>query len=828
MGLEIVFATVGGVNMFNNEYKKAKNLAEQICFLTKNNFLEDLSYPIELEKKEICNWYQLKGFRVPKGREATKEMLLRGLSSWVRGPVCRCFMVTKENGKFAVYYGSRDADVTSFEATLPDCDLKMADIKIVMGNFNGVFTGTIKASQLAEMFAFSDIANGYVATLISPVEATEIQDKISEIIEKISYFNNYKHVKRNYGNQSKRVEEIPIKVVENAICALTQEKEYLEKNLGDGFVNVVVKFGGATMQEFKKIASILRSCVEYDENSGFEPARIFFLGDSFNTIEEITALPYVNISRHGISAKFAVLTLQNVKNVASFCLPPLNSYNGYYLKNYCIEEDSLFAFPIPETIQEESIVVGRLINSEIEARIPLKLLNRHTLITGVTGTGKTTTVKRILLEAKKNNIPFLVFEAAKKEYINMLSNVLDLKVYTAGTDGEPLGFNPLAVENGVLIETHIKAVVRAIIAACGGEHPIPQALEGVLKTTYERFGWKYGMVAFNDAYRPFPCFSDVLQDINRYVDEHAVYGAEIKQNIFGALLIRLENMAEGATGKLFNNRQGLMAKDLLEASCIIELDEFSRESAAFVMNILLFKLQCYLSKQPPKDNICRLIVIEEAHNLFKKTLAVGSSQDLNNDYLDKLLNEIRASGTGLIISTTMPSNLSNVALANTAVKICHCVSFSEDKDVIQKANNFSDFQMKVIGELKNGECCISLAGTYGTQHTIVSQVTENRLTGACHICRNREQCRQEEIKNIILNLDRNTIDYYGSKIKFNLYNGIVIPKILETMFKELNIPENTGMRICLLGHMLYDRMSYQEVRFVINTYWQYVKQKEEM
>lgn len=828
MGLEIVFLKVGGISMFNNEYKKAENLAEQTCLLTKNKFLEDLSSPIELKKQEICNWYQLKGFRVPKGREATKEMLLRGLRAWVRGSVSRAFMVAKEAGKFSVYYGSKDADVTSFRATLPDCDLKIADIKIVHNYFNGVFTGTIKASQLAEMFASSDIDNGYVVTLISPVEAIEIQDRISGVIEKISYFNNYKHIKRNYGNQSKRVEEIPIKVIEDALCVLTQEKEYLEKNLGDSFVKVVIKFGGSTLQEFKKIASILSSCVDYDENSGFEPARIFFLGDSLNTIEEITAIPYVNINRHGISSKFRVFTLQNVKNVASFCLPPLNSYNGYYLKNYCIEEDSLSAFPLTEPISDESIVVGRVVNSEIEARIPLKLLNRHTLITGVTGTGKTNTVKRILLEAKKNNIPFLVFEAAKKEYINMLSNVLDLKVYTAGTDGEPLGFNPLAVENGVLVETHVKAVVRAIIAACGGEHPIPQALEGVLKTTYERFGWKYGMVAFNDAYRPFPRFSDVLQDLNRYVEEHALYGAEIKQNIFGALLIRLENMAEGATGKLFSTRQGLMAKDLLESSCIIELAEFSRESAAFVMNILLFKLQCYLSKLPPTDNVCRLIVVEEAHNLFKKTLAIGSSHDLNNDYLDKLLSEIRASGTGLIISTTMPSNLSNVALANTAIKICHCVSCSEDKEVIQKANNFSDFQMKVIGELKNGECCISLTGKYGTQHTIVSRVNEKLLTGACHICRNREQCRQEKIKKILLNLDKNVIDYYGSKIKFNLYNNIVIPKILETMFKELNIPKNTGTRICLLGHMLYDIMSYQEVRVVINTYWEYVKQKEEL
>jgi type IV secretory pathway ATPase VirB11/archaellum biosynthesis ATPase len=47
-------------------------------------------------------------------------------------------------------------------------------------------------------------------------------------------------------------------------------------------------------------------------------------------------------------------------------------------------------------------------------------------VCGITGSGKTTTVKKILVEAKK---PFMVIESAKKEYRNI---PIDTTIYTLG------------------------------------------------------------------------------------------------------------------------------------------------------------------------------------------------------------------------------------------------------------------------------------------------------------------------------------------------------------------------------------------------------------
>ena len=63
---------------------------------------------------------------------------------------------------------------------------------------------------------------------------------------------------------------------------------------------------------------------------------------------------------------------------------------------------------------EDKLLLGSLVRSgsvlDIEVKIDKHHLNKHTFITGVTGSGKTTTCQRILQSA---NMPFMVIEPAK-------------------------------------------------------------------------------------------------------------------------------------------------------------------------------------------------------------------------------------------------------------------------------------------------------------------------------------------------------------------------------------------------------------------------------
>ena len=73
---------------------------------------------------------------------------------------------------------------------------------------------------------------------------------------------------------------------------------------------------------------------------------------------------------------------------------------------------------IPE---ENSIDFGKLLyggsETEITYKLPVNLLSKHTLLSGINGTGKTNTVQAILNKLSEK-VPFLVIEPAKTEYID--------------------------------------------------------------------------------------------------------------------------------------------------------------------------------------------------------------------------------------------------------------------------------------------------------------------------------------------------------------------------------------------------------------------------
>ncbi len=218
-------------------------------------------------------------------------------------------------------------------------------------------------------------------------------------------------------------------------------------------------------------------------------------------------------------------------------------------------------------------------------------------------------------------------------------------------------------------------------------------------------------LSYTDEHRPFPTFKNVLDNVDSYIAAHARYGPEVRQNLTAALTLRTETMHSGAMGSLFSNAKGLQAAEILAAPCVIELADFSPQSASFIMNILLYKFHSYLSRQPESSQLNRVIVVEEAHNVFERTLSEENGCALSNEYFDKMLAEIRSSGTGLILSDQRASLLSEAVMANTSVKILHALTDSEDRKTVGASANLSDFQLKKLAEFRPGECVVAIRGS---------------------------------------------------------------------------------------------------------------------
>lgn len=819
------------MSMLKDNYLKAQAVSDKVALVKKGRFLETVGNNISINSNSyvprIMQWYRLYGFRKKNNEEHTISSLQDTIGEWIRGTTRKgcsaVYTLKKDRGAVSVMYGSGRYDpLHYFKANIPESEVKTDSWGNCHYQYSGLLTGTIRADRLADVAASSMVDDCYVACIIIPFSDEEIQRKIEENTELISYLDSYKSFQRVYGNASRRVETIYIEKIVNAISILKEENEYLLHNMNAGFVRTAVRFGAQTENDYNLVSSMILSSINSDENhSTFEPSRVFKMNNTCCSIEDCLAIPCLEIDLNNqISVLYAV-SLQDVKSTITFCLPPLCSYKGYYIKDYNVNEDSKDAFPLAAPISEESISIGKIVNSDSNTVVPLRAIRSHVFVSGATDTGKTTTIKKALVELYEKGIPFTVIEAAKKEYISLLENIPELKVYTPGNDGNPLYMNPLQPEDGVLIEKHVEALVRALIATTGGEHPIPEAFDGLLKQTYNQLGWNYGMMAYTDVSRPFPTFEDVLNNIDSYIANHAKYGPEVRQNLTAALTLRTDNMHSGAMGSLFSKPFGLQSKDLLETPCVIELADFSPQAASFLMNMLLFKFHAFLSRKTESVRLDRVIVIEEAHNIFKKTMMEDSGRALNNEYFDKMLAEIRSTGTGLILSDQRPSIMSESVIANTSVKILHSLVDIEDKKVVGEPCNLTEFQLKKLGELKAGECIVAVRGYQGVQHTRINKATKTReFNSACHVCVSRFRCKKAAVRRMIQILDPSVISMHVSRIKTNPYNVDVLKNNINYMLEDLNVIASESTKICLLGELLetYGSISNQEKRVIVNVY----------
>lgn len=419
----------------------------------------------------------------------------------------------------------------------------------------------------------------------------------------------------------------------------------------------------------------------------------------------------------------------------------------------------------------------------------------------------------------------MVLEAAKKEYNALLGQIPSLMVYTSGADGPLLRINPLRPEDGTLIENHAAAVTLALTASTGAEHPIPEAFSGLLQQTYHRFGWEYGMAAYTDPAKPFPTFADVLAGVEDYVAHHARYGPEVRQNLTGALELRAETMTSGALGRVFADPFGMTAKQLLTVPTVLELADFSEEATAFLMNILMFRFQSYLQRLPESSALQRLIVLEEAHNVFRKTDAEDSALARSNLAFDKMFAEIRASGTGLVLSDQRPSLMPDSVMANTAVKLCLGMDSGEDRGCMGSVMDLSVLQRRALHAFRPGECLMTVRGIPGVFHLQTEKPgTSGSFTAACLVCGSRFRCRKSAVQGLLAPLDAGQMQYHLARIRADPYNIPVLAENIEQMLQQLHITAAVPTKLCLLGEMLAGaEVPLSESRQIVTAYHNHLK-----
>jgi hypothetical protein len=299
---------------------------------------------------------------------------------------------------------------------------------------------------------------------------------------------------------------------------------------------------------------------------------------------------------------------------------------------------------------------------------------KHCGIFGKTGSGKTTLAIGILKELCQKHKPFLIFDF-KRNYRDLLKHPdfikEDILVFTVGrNEVVPFYFNPKLRPEGVeayVWTKQLSEIIEKVYILGPGAHDV--FMEGADMATFREMKER------------------VLRQKKRA--RELLWWASVKRT--------LNAITYPGLGEMVNCIKGYSIPELLKKKVILELDGLSGSDQALVIGSLLLWIYHYRMRQPEREVLKHVMIIEEAHHLFLKTRK-------EEDIADIIMREIRELGEAIIIIDQHPSKLSVSALGNLATKFALTLSLNQDVLALSNAMLLEKNEQRFLPMLTLGRC----------------------------------------------------------------------------------------------------------------------------
>lgn len=418
-------------------------------------------------------------------------------------------------------------------------------------------------------------------------------------------------------------------------------------------------------------------------------------------------------------------------------------------------------------------------------------LNKHTFVCGITGSGKTNTVKKIL---EKTNKPFLVIEPAKKEYRNIKKEV---NIYTLGRpEINCLKLNPFYILPGISPQQHIDLLKDLFSASFAFYGPMPYILEKCLYNIYTKKGWnltlgfhpylinkKNQYDLFNESniresYSSiahkyvFPTMQDLKNEVDYYIENEMTYEGEVKGNIRGAIKARIDSLCVGSKGYMFNTYDITDFDNLFMKNTVLELEGLADDAdKAFALGLLIIYISEYRQINQEidfKKGLKHLLVIEEAHRLLKN-VSTENNEDLGNpkgkavDHFTNMLAEMRSYGQGVIVAEQIPCKLAPDVIKNSSNKIVHRIVAKDDQEAIANTIGINLDNAIYLGNSKVGYALCHKEGMVNPVIVKIDEVESNNILDVNLYNKNINKKLADISISIIENQMKNDIEVWAVK-----------------------------------------------------------------
>ena len=348
-------------------------------------------------------------------------------------------------------------------------------------------------------------------------------------------------------------------------------------------------------------------------------------------------------------------------------------------------------------------------------------LTAHTFITGSTGAGKSNAVYTLLNElclGEETDTHFLVIEPAKGEYKEALGGYPGVSVYgTNPRKAQLLQLNPFSFPEEIHVLEHIDRLIEIFNACWPMYAAMPAVLKASVEQAYKGCGWSLNSSTCSRGQRTFPTFRDVMRALPTVVDSKG-FSNDTQGDYKGALLTRLESLTNGINGQVLCAYDELPDRELFDKNVIVDLSRIgSSETKALLMGVLILKLQEHRMEQradgsnKPNSGLRHITVLEEAHNLLRRT-SMEQSQESSNlqgksvEMLTNAIAEMRTYGEGFIIADQSPGLLDMAVIRNTNTKIILRLPDEGDRMLVGKAAGLNEDQIVELSRLDTGVAAV--------------------------------------------------------------------------------------------------------------------------
>ena len=363
---------------------------------------------------------------------------------------------------------------------------------------------------------------------------------------------------------------------------------------------------------------------------------------------------------------------------------------------------TVLAVPDSETAKGE-IVLGKVMWGDwvlYDFGISLRELNKHLLIVGQTGGGKTTLINNIIAQLVALGIPFVVFDRAKRESRHLAKRFPEILVI----NWKDLRVNPLLPPPDITFDEwklQLELIFGHVEGTWSGS---TQYLLQFLDEVHRELGDASTLKHVYDRVMA------AMSEPNRKMQE---YWGVIQTRLYGLVT---------KVGRVFNSGETIDLAKLLKMQVVLELDDLEKDGD-FIVAWFMMWFFAYQKAHNLRDKLLLVMIVDEAQSVFSAadSESMTVKEFSKESPLDRVAAKTRALGGGVIAATQMPTKISHALKANTHVKLAGNLGDGTDIQDIAASMGLDEDEAKALTRLGWGEWMVKMPERFAKPFLIKSE-----------------------------------------------------------------------------------------------------------